>query len=46
METKTTTSGDVKILKRIADNLVAAQREIDELTLQLSLGKAEARDKF
>lgn len=46
METKTVKSTDVKLLKKIADNLLTAQQEIDELLLQLSLGKAEARDKF
>lgn len=35
-----------KILLSVADKLLAAQREIDELTVQLALGKAEARDKF
>lgn len=30
----------------VADKLLAAQQEIDELTVQLALGKAEARDKF
>jgi hypothetical protein len=34
------------MLLGIADKLVLAQREIDELTLQLALGKAEAREKF
>lgn len=35
-----------KILMSVADKLLAAQQEIDELTVQLALGKAEARDKF
>lgn len=34
------------ILNRIGDKLLQAQQELDELTVQLALGKAEARDKF
>lgn len=34
------------ILLNIADRLVEAQRELDELTLQLALGKVEASEKF
>lgn len=34
------------ILLTLADRLVEAQRELDELTLQLALGKAEAKEKF
>ncbi len=34
------------MLLYLTDSLVEAQRELDELTLQLALGKAEARDKF
>ncbi|HEU5292448.1 MAG TPA: hypothetical protein VFU05_17495 [Cyclobacteriaceae bacterium] len=33
-------------LKKVADKLVTAQQEIDELALQFALGKAEAREKF
>ena len=44
METKTKSTE--KILRTIADKLMDAQTEIDELTVQLALGKAEARDKF
>ncbi len=32
--------------QRISKNILAGQREIDELAVQLALGKAEARDKF
>ncbi|GCC50418.1 hypothetical protein SanaruYs_06330 [Chryseotalea sanaruensis] len=46
METKVRNSNNTKLLKRIADSLLTAQQEIDELLLQLSLGKAEAKDKF
>lgn len=34
------------VLLNLADRLVEAQRELDELTLQLALGKAEAKEKF
>jgi hypothetical protein len=34
------------ILLKLADKLVEAQQEVDQLTLQLVLGKAEARDKY
>lgn len=34
------------ILERLAEKLMQAQQELDELTLQLALGKAEAKDKF
>lgn len=34
------------ILVKIADELVKGQQELDELALQISLGKAEASDKF
>lgn len=37
---------DKKVLIKTADILVEAQRELDELTVQLALGKAEALDKF
>ncbi|MBL6446649.1 hypothetical protein JMN32_10025 [Fulvivirga sp. 29W222] len=37
---------DKPILVRIADKLKETQQEVDELVLQFSLGKAEARDKF
>jgi hypothetical protein len=33
-------------LVKIADRLVKDQQDLDELAVQLSLGKAEARDKF
>jgi hypothetical protein len=46
METKETERTDATILVKIADKLLEAQREIDELVLQFALGKAEARDKF
>jgi hypothetical protein len=34
------------ILLNLAERLIEAQREVDELTLQLTLGKAEAKDKY
>ncbi len=34
------------LLLKIADKLTQAQQEIDEFAVQLSLGKAEAADKF
>jgi len=34
------------ILLNLANKLTEAQAELDELTLQLALGKAEVRDKF
>jgi hypothetical protein len=34
------------MLQAVGERLLTAQREIDELALQLALGKAEARDKF
>jgi hypothetical protein len=34
------------LLERIAERLMAAQQEIDEMAVQFALGKAEARDKF
>lgn len=46
METKEIETTDRTILVKIADKLMEAQREIDELVLQLALGQAEARDKF
>lgn len=43
---KTEVKPTEKILIRIADKLSEAQQEIDELAVQLALGKAEAKDKF
>lgn len=34
------------LLVKIADQLLVAQKEIDEFVLQVSLGKAEAREEF
>lgn len=34
------------LLERLADKLMTAQQELDELAIQLALGKAEAKDKF
>lgn len=34
------------LLIKMAEKLTAAQQELDELAVQLALGKAEARDKF
>lgn len=39
-------TAEKSILINLSDRLIEAQRELDELTLQLALGKAEARDKF
>jgi hypothetical protein len=47
METKESQSAtDTTLLVKIADKLLEAQREIDELVLQCALGTAEARDTF
>ncbi len=35
-----------KLLVKIADQLLIAQKEIDEFVLQVSLGKAEVREEF
>lgn len=43
-ETETTTQKP--ILVKIADQLLKSQQDLDELALQLSLGKAEVKDKF
>ena len=34
------------LLQKIADQLLAAQREIDEFVVQIALGKAEAKEEF
>ncbi len=34
------------LLQRLGEGMLKAQQEIDELAVQLSLGKADARDKF
>ena len=39
-------SGKKSILLRIAEKLLQAQQELDQLAVQLALGKAEAKDKF
>lgn len=39
-------ASEKRFLVSVAENLLAAQQEIDELMLQLALGKAEAKDKF
>jgi hypothetical protein len=39
-------SSEKRFLVSVAENLLTAQQEIDELMLQLALGKAEAKDKF
>jgi len=46
MKTEATSGQSRQILKEIADKLVAAHQEIDELAIQLALGKAEARDQY
>ncbi|HRK53199.1 MAG TPA: hypothetical protein PK185_04740 [Cyclobacteriaceae bacterium] len=43
---KTKEDSDKPFLHKIADGLLEAQQEIDDLALQLSLGKAEAKEKF
>jgi hypothetical protein len=42
-EIKTT---DKPVLQKIADKLIAAQQELDELVVQFALGKAEGKEKF
>jgi hypothetical protein len=39
-------STEKPILLNLADKLMTAQSELDELTLQLALGKAEVKDKY
>ncbi len=46
METMKKETADKPVLAKIAEKLLLAQQELDELTVQLALGKAEARDKF
>lgn len=41
-----TTSSQKSILVKMADKLVKNQQDLDALAVQLSLGKAEAKDKF
>jgi len=41
-----TKSTEKPILLNLADKLVEAQREVDELALQLALGKAEVKEKY
>jgi len=43
---KSTNTNQESILLKIADNLIKAQQELDEFAVQLSLGKAEATEKF
>jgi hypothetical protein len=43
---KSETTNQKPILVKIADQLVKDQQELDTLAVQLSLGKAEAKDKF
>lgn len=43
---KEVTTNQKPILVKIADQLLNDQRELDSLAVQLSLGKAEAKDKF
>jgi hypothetical protein len=46
-EAKTTTKETSKpILQTLGEGMLKAQQEIDELALQLSLGKIEAKEKF
>jgi hypothetical protein len=47
METETKTKETSKpILQVLGEGMLKAQQEIDELVLQLSLGKTEAKEKF
>lgn len=43
---KTEETNEKDLLQKISNKLISAQQEIDELALQLSLGKAEVKDKF
>ncbi|MFZ5970162.1 MAG: hypothetical protein ACOYXA_01100 [Bacteroidota bacterium] len=43
---KTTIPSQKPLLASLADRLLEAQRELDELAVQYALGKAEARDAF
>lgn len=43
---KTEETLEKNILQKVTEKLLSAQQEIDELALQLALGKAEATDKF
>ena len=45
MDTQVKTT-EKPILLNLADKLIKAQREVDELALQLALGKAEVRDMY
>lgn len=45
MEAEIKSEGE-PMLEKIAAKLMKAQRELDELIVQLALGKAEAKDKF
>lgn len=44
MKTQETT--EMTVLQRVGEHLLQAQQEIDELALQLSLGRAEGKEKF
>jgi hypothetical protein len=47
METETKTKETSKpILQTLGEGILKAQQEIDELAVQLSLGKTEAKEKF
>ncbi|MCK6617958.1 MAG: hypothetical protein L6Q51_09960 [Cyclobacteriaceae bacterium] len=46
MTTKENQTNEKPVLVRLADGLLQAQQELDELMIQFALGKAEARDKF
>lgn len=43
---KTEETMEKTVLQKVSEKLLEAHREIDELALQLSLGKAEGKDKF
>src|SRR5689334_24714203 len=45
MRTKETTSGKT-LLEEVGEKLQLARQELDELAVQLALGKAEVKDKF
>jgi len=44
MKTQETT--EITVLQQVGENLLQAQQEIDELALQLSLGRGEGKDEF
>lgn len=43
---KTQETSEMTVLQRVGEKLLQAQQEIDELALQLSMGRAEGKEKF